>query len=183
MVHWSDLISGLEYVTEYFGGIKHFRIFSHAWVYQSSVGSVHSGGVWASQSIDNSGFYGTVQGTDDAAARDVGDLQDKVSGHYVKFVPPIPAYYSIGSRNLVFVEGCHVFETGSFVTDLRGVTDCHVVAPCGASSEADIGSGFVEFSSAAENYAELQDSDYDGWKKSKANDASIENLGSSFTVP
>jgi len=176
-----EFVDGLIDITTEYGGIKNLFVFSHGWEYQSQFGAAHDGGFVADTGAHD--FYGQTLPTDDADARDVGDLRNAVSSDSIKFVTPTGQAYANGARNQLFFEGCHVYEIGGFALAMKGVTDCHTVAPCGICWEEDIGSGYVIFGSGAENFAESQDPDYDGFRKRKADDNSQVDLGSTFEVP
>jgi len=149
-----DFIQGLIEMTTTYGFVGDIHVFSHAWLYQSASGIAHNGGFYGA-GPNNSGFYGSASPGDHVDSRTLADLQNVINFGSVKLC--------LGGK--IFLEGCHIGEIGTFVTQLATITGRPVISACGASSEQIDVAGKIYFNSGAENQAELTDPDYDGWLK------------------
>jgi hypothetical protein len=150
-------------MTTTYGAIGDVHVFSHAWLHKSAEGASHNGGFWGGGPED-SGFYGSSSEGDHADARTLSDLQKAIENGSVKL--------HVGGE--IFLEGCHIGETGTFVSQLRAITGRVVISACGSSTEQTDANGKIYFRSAPENQAELVDTDYDGWLRDSA------KIGSSY---
>jgi hypothetical protein len=164
-----EFLDGLVQATSDNGSIGNLYIFSHAWLYQSSTGISHGGGFWGQGSGDPSLAYfnGQTISGDHADARDLDDLEALINNESIRFAPDC----------IIFIEGCHVGEIGSFVSNLSSLTGRTIISAYGDSTEYELGTNWVKFRSAPENSAESNNPDYDGWKSGST------ELGTYITVP
>ena len=110
--------------------LKNVYILSHAWGYQSWIGTYHDGGVYSDGvggGPNDSGFYGKRSSTDHADARSVNDLKNEITAGNIKFCKACN----------ITLTGCRVSSTGSFAKSLAQVTGCEIIAASGASSGKD----------------------------------------------
>lgn len=144
----------MEDATTEHGKIGHLYIFSHAWKcrHHDDFGQPRNGGFYGG-GPNKSGFYGQTLAGDHSDARTLNDLQTAIDDEKIKFA----------SGKKIFLEGCHIGEIGTFVTELANITGRTVESACGNSSEYETGSDYVEFSAGAHCTLEKDDPDYDLW--------------------
>lgn len=154
-----EFLDGLVKATQDYGSIANFYVYSHCGLFPSPHITTHNGGFWGSYShngdgnYDNSGFYATAVQGDYQDARYLADLQALINEGKIKFAP----------GKLLFLEGCHCGEIGTFAANLGAMTQRLCAASWGGSTDVSRVGGPLIFRSKPRVWEETVDPDYDGW--------------------